>query len=99
MPESFHALAPPFTLQTAILKVRKAEEGWNSRNPRQVVLAYTVDSRWRNRPEFLTGRDEIIAFLTRKCFHPLCPCFVALAMIWFVMVSMACTASPFSRPT
>jgi nuclear transport factor 2 (NTF2) superfamily protein len=59
-------LAPPFTLETAILKVRKAEDGWNSRNPPQVALAYSVDSRWRNRSEFLTGREEIIAFLTRK---------------------------------
>jgi nuclear transport factor 2 (NTF2) superfamily protein len=59
-------LAPPFTLETAILKVRKAEDGWNSRNPPQVALAYSVDSRWRNRSEFLAGREEIIAFLTRK---------------------------------
>jgi hypothetical protein len=59
-------LAPPFTLETAAMKVRKAEDGWNSRNPQQVALAYTVDSRWRNRSEFLTGREEIIAFLTRK---------------------------------
>lgn len=59
-------LAPPFTLETAIQKVRKAEDNWNSRNPQQVALGYSVDSRWRNRSEFLTGRDEIIAFLTRK---------------------------------
>ena len=59
-------LAPPFTRETAILKVRKAEDGWNSRNPQQVALAYSIDSRWRNRSEFLTGREEIIAFLTRK---------------------------------
>ena len=60
------ALAPPFTLDTAILKVRKAEDNWNSRNPQQVALGYSTDSRWRNRSEFLTGREEIIAFLTRK---------------------------------
>ena len=60
------ALVPPFTLDTAIAKVRKAEDNWNSRNPQQVALGYSADSRWRNRSEFLTGRDEIIAFLTRK---------------------------------
>jgi nuclear transport factor 2 (NTF2) superfamily protein len=59
-------LAPPFTLETAVQKVRKAEDGWNSRNPSQVALAYSVDSRWRNRSEFLTGREQIIEFLTRK---------------------------------
>lgn len=59
-------LIPPFTLETAALKVRKAEDAWNSRNPRQVALAYSIDSRWRNRSEFLTGREEIVAFLTRK---------------------------------
>jgi uncharacterized protein len=59
-------LAPPFTIETAILKVRKAEDGWNSRNPQQVALAYSIDSRWRNRSEFLVGRQEIVAFLTRK---------------------------------
>jgi nuclear transport factor 2 (NTF2) superfamily protein len=59
-------LAPPFTLETAILKVRKAEDAWNSRNPWQVALAYSIESRWRNRSEFLTGREEIVDFLTRK---------------------------------
>lgn len=62
-------LAPPFTLETALLKVRKAEDGWNSRNFSQVALAYSVDSHWRNRAEFLTGREEIVAFLTRKWEH------------------------------
>jgi nuclear transport factor 2 (NTF2) superfamily protein len=67
MTDSLHAiLAPPFTKDTAILKVRKAEDGWNSRNPQQVALAYSVDSRWRNRSEFVTGREDIVAFLTRK---------------------------------
>jgi nuclear transport factor 2 (NTF2) superfamily protein len=60
------ALVPPFTRQTAILKVRAAEDNWNSRNPEQVARGYTVDSRWRNRSEFINGRDEIIAFLARK---------------------------------
>ena len=59
-------LAPPFTRETAILKVRAAEDNWNSRNPEQVSRGYTVDSRWRNRSEFINGRAEIIAFLTRK---------------------------------
>ena len=57
---------PPFTPETAIEKVRKAEDGWNSRNPEKVSLAYTADSRWRNRSEFLEGRPAIVAFLTRK---------------------------------
>ncbi|MER5910138.1 nuclear transport factor 2 family protein [Streptomyces sp. NPDC001982] len=57
---------PPFTRETAIEKVRLAEDGWNSRDPERVSLAYTPDSRWRNRSEFITGRTEIIAFLTRK---------------------------------
>ena len=59
-------LVPPFTRETAILKVRRAEDAWNTRNPQQVALAYTPDSKWRNRAEFITGREEIIAFLTRK---------------------------------
>lgn len=57
---------PPFTRETAITKVRTAEDGWNTRNPEEVTLAYTPDSRWRNRAEFVTGRDEIAKFLTRK---------------------------------
>ncbi len=57
---------PPFTRDTAIQKVRAAEDGWNTCDPNRVALAYTVDSCWRNRAEFLRGRPEIIAFLTRK---------------------------------
>ena len=57
---------PPFTRETAIEKVRLAENGWNSRDPEKVALAYTVDSWWRNRSEFVQGRPAIIAFLTRK---------------------------------
>jgi uncharacterized protein len=57
---------PPFTPATAVQKVRLAEDGWNSRDPAKVALAYTVDSRWRNRAEFPSGREEIVAFLTRK---------------------------------
>lgn len=57
---------PPFTRETAILKVRAAEDGWNSRDPQRVSLAYTLDSSWRNRSTFISGRDEIVAFLTAK---------------------------------
>ncbi len=57
---------PPFTLETATQKVRMAEDAWNSRDPQRVALAYTIDSRWRNRSEFLQGREAIEAFLTRK---------------------------------
>ncbi|MEV3988722.1 nuclear transport factor 2 family protein [Streptomyces sp. NPDC049837] len=57
---------PPFTEETARLKVRLAEEAWNTRDPRKVALAYTEDSEWRNRDVFLRGRDEIVAFLTAK---------------------------------
>jgi nuclear transport factor 2 (NTF2) superfamily protein len=60
------SLVPPFTRETSILKVRRAEDAWNSRDPRKVSLAYTPDSRWRNRSQFIHGRDEIVAFLTRK---------------------------------
>ena len=57
---------PPFTRENAVQKVRLAEDGWNSRDPEKVSLAYTLDSRWRNRSEFVNGRAEIVAFLTRK---------------------------------
>jgi uncharacterized protein len=57
---------PPFTEQSAIEKVRLAEDGWNSRDPAKVALAYTEDTRWRNRAEFANGRAEVEAFLTRK---------------------------------
>jgi nuclear transport factor 2 (NTF2) superfamily protein len=57
---------PPFTEQSAVEKVRLAEDGWNSRDAAKVALAYTLDTRWRNRAEFLTGRAEAEAFLTRK---------------------------------
>lgn len=57
---------PPFTEQTAIQKVRLAEDGWNGRDPAKVALAYTPDSQWRNRAEFITGREAIEAFLRRK---------------------------------
>jgi nuclear transport factor 2 (NTF2) superfamily protein len=59
-------IAPPFTLETAIRKVRLAEDGWNSRDPERVALAYTEDSVWRNRSEFVTGRAAIRRFLAGK---------------------------------
>ena len=59
-------IVPPFTRETAIRKVRAAEDAWNTRDPERVSRAYSVDSLWRNRSEFLHGRDEIVAFLTRK---------------------------------
>ena len=57
---------PPFTEETARIKVQAAEDAWNTRDPDRVVLAYTADTVWRNRSEFLTGRDEVHAFLVRK---------------------------------
>jgi hypothetical protein len=57
---------PPFTKESATQKVRLAEDAWNTRDPQKVALAYTPDSRWRNRAEFPNGREEIIQFLTRK---------------------------------
>ena len=57
---------PPFTQETALQKVRMAEDGWNSRDPQRVSLVYTPDSAWRNRAEFIHGRNEIVAFLSRK---------------------------------
>jgi nuclear transport factor 2 (NTF2) superfamily protein len=57
---------PPFTLETARQKVRLAEDAWNSRDPERVSLAYSPDSQWRNRADFIRGREEIVAFLKRK---------------------------------
>ncbi|MCV9998626.1 nuclear transport factor 2 family protein [Pararhizobium sp. YC-54] len=57
---------PPFSFESAVEKVRLAEDGWNSRDPARVALAYTVDSQWRNRAEFVTGREAIVAFLSAK---------------------------------
>ena len=57
---------PPFSEAEAVIKVRKAEDAWNSKNPEAVSLAYTPDSKWRNRAEFLNGRADIVAFLQRK---------------------------------
>ena len=60
------SMRPPFTRETALAKVQAAEDAWNSRDPSRVALAYSEDSEWRNRAEFLRGRDEIRAFLARK---------------------------------
>jgi nuclear transport factor 2 (NTF2) superfamily protein len=60
------SITPPFTEETARQKVQAAEDAWNSRDPERVALAYSEDSEWRNRTEFLRGRDEIRAFLRRK---------------------------------
>lgn len=57
---------PPYTMETAAQKVRAAEDAWNSCDPHRVSLAYTADSQWRNRAEFVSGRDAIVAFLSRK---------------------------------
>jgi len=65
-PESSRPPLPPFTSETAAQKARLAEDAWNSRDPERVALAYTEDSRWRNRAEFVEGREEIVAFLRRK---------------------------------
>ncbi|MFM0055301.1 nuclear transport factor 2 family protein [Paraburkholderia phytofirmans] len=66
MPSESRPPFPPFTAESATQKVRLAEDGWNTRDPERVSLAYSVDSRWRNRAEFANGRSEIVALLTRK---------------------------------
>ncbi|MCX6945839.1 MAG: nuclear transport factor 2 family protein [Opitutales bacterium] len=65
-PEAPRPPLPPFDAESAAKKVRMAEDAWNSRDPQRVALAYTPDSVWRNRSEFLTGREAIVQFLTRK---------------------------------
>ncbi len=57
---------PPFTMETALQKVQAAEDAWNTRDPERVSLAYTVDTEWRNRSEFINGREQVVAFLKRK---------------------------------
>ena len=59
-------IKPPFTPETALLKVQAAEDAWNSKDPERVCLAYTIDTQWRNRTEFLNGREEVKQFLERK---------------------------------
>ena len=65
MEEIRHPL-PPFTMETALQKVQLAEDAWNTRNPEKVSLAYTLNTEWRNRVEFINGRQEVVAFLDRK---------------------------------
>ena len=65
-PSTYRPPVPPFTLESATQKVRLAEDGWNSKDPARVAMAYTPDSIWRNRSEFLQGRSDIEAFLVRK---------------------------------
>lgn len=57
---------PPFTMETALQKVQAAEDAWNTKDPAKVATAYTIDTEWRNRTEFINGRQEVVAFLTRK---------------------------------
>jgi nuclear transport factor 2 (NTF2) superfamily protein len=64
---------PPFTAETAAQKARMAEDAWNSLDPQRVSLAYTQDSRWRNRAEFFSGREAIVAFLERKWAKEIVP--------------------------
>jgi nuclear transport factor 2 (NTF2) superfamily protein len=59
-------IVPPFTMEKALAKVQAAENAWNSRDPERVALAYSIDTEWRNRTEFINGREEVKAFLTRK---------------------------------
>jgi uncharacterized protein len=66
MPAITQPIKPPFNMETALAKVQAAEDAWNTKDPERVCLAYTVDSEWRNRTEFLRGREEIKAFLRRK---------------------------------
>jgi nuclear transport factor 2 (NTF2) superfamily protein len=66
IPQEVRQRVPPFTREAAIQKVRMAEDGWNNRDPERVALVYTLDSQWRNRAEFPVGREQIIAFLSRK---------------------------------
>ena len=65
-PKPTVSLVPPFTLETAVLKIRAVEDNWNSRDPQRVARGYSADCYWRNRSEFLHGRDEVLGFLTRK---------------------------------
>ncbi|MDF5722813.1 MAG: nuclear transport factor 2 family protein [Rhizonema sp. PD37] len=66
IPPSPTSIRPPFTRETALAKVKAAENTWNTRDPQRVALAYTEDSQWRNRDEFFEGREQIEAFLSRK---------------------------------
>ena len=88
---------PPFTRESAIQKVRLAEDGWNTRDPEKVALAYSLDSRWRNRSEFVNGRQEIIAFLTRKWAKELD--YRLIKELWAFRTTASRCALPTSRTT
>ncbi len=66
MTENIRPPLPPFTAETAAQKVRTAENAWNTHDPEKIALAYSVDSQWRNRTQFLTGREQIVQFLQQK---------------------------------
>jgi len=66
MSDEIRKPVPPFTMETALQKVQAAEDAWNTRDPEKVCLAYTIDTEWRNRTEFINGREEVKQFLTRK---------------------------------
>jgi uncharacterized protein len=66
MSDEIRKPVPPFTMETALQKVQSAEDAWNTRDPEKVCLAYTIDTEWRNRAEFINGREEVKQFLTRK---------------------------------
>ncbi|MGZ5028143.1 MAG: DUF1348 family protein, partial [Methylobacter sp.] len=66
MTENIRPPLPPFNAETAAQKVRAAENAWNTHDPEKIALAYTVDSQWRNRAEFISGREQIVQFLQRK---------------------------------
>ena len=83
---------PPFTEETAIQKVRAAEDGWNTRDPARVALAYTPKCRWRNRVEFPVGRAEIEAFLTRKWNQELN--YRLIKELWTYAATASLSASP-----
>ncbi len=70
-PQAARPIVPPFTRESALAKVKAAQDAWNSRDPERVALAYSEDSEWRNRSEFFRGRDAIRAFLRRKWQHEL----------------------------
>ena len=88
---------PPFTRETAIQKVRMAEDAWNTRDPERVALAYTVDSQWRNRAEFPAGREQVVRFLRRKWDRELD--YRLIKELWASPTSASPCASPTSGTT
>src|SRR6478735_1041017 len=88
---------PPFTRETAAVKARAAEDAWNSRDPERVSLAYTIDSAWRNRAEFFSGRAAIVEFLTRKWARELD--YRLIKEVWPARARASPCASPTSGTT